>query len=132
MLVGVSRGAPCRDIAKGKADGVHKLTAPRLSVTERYRDGRRDLQKPRMHQYYSHSSHSEQLPFAAAAQQPYERRPERFVEDGVDYRVDSGRHVAQPQAYVDDSVRYFHVGPRRKDDVQYEERRPAEYEGEKH
>lgn len=75
---------------------------------------------------------STKLPFAAAAQQSNERRPERFVEDGVDYRVDSGRHVAQPQAYVDDSVRYFHVGPRRKDDVQYEERRPAEYEGEKH
>lgn len=37
---GVNSGAPCNDIANGKADGAHKLAAPRPSFTERYLGGR--------------------------------------------------------------------------------------------
>lgn len=42
------RGAPWSDIAddmaRGRADGTHKLIAPLPSVTLRYRDGRPDLE----------------------------------------------------------------------------------------
>lgn len=40
---GVNNGAPCNDMANGRADGAHKLAAPRPSVTERYLGGRPDL-----------------------------------------------------------------------------------------
>lgn len=70
--------------------------------------------------------------FATAPQQPDEGRPERPVEDGVDDRVDGGRDVAQPQTDADDPVRDVHVGPCREQDVQHEERRPAEDEREEH
>lgn len=32
------------DMARGRADGTHRLIAPLASVTLRYRDGRPDLQ----------------------------------------------------------------------------------------
>ena len=42
-MEGVSSDEPCSDMASGRADGVHRLIAPRLSVTERYLGGRPDL-----------------------------------------------------------------------------------------
>ena len=68
--------------------------------------------------------------FTAAQQKLDEDALEGSIEDGVDDRVDGGRHVAQPQAQ-----RYQTVGDaiaaRRADGhqcVQQEERRPAQHE----
>lgn len=57
---------------------------------------------------------------------------ESAVEDGVYDGVDGGGHVAQPEADVDHVIRYVTLGTRCEQDVQHEEGRPAEHEGEEH
>lgn len=39
MEAGVSSGVPCRLIAKGRAEGVQRLAAPRFSFTDLYLTG---------------------------------------------------------------------------------------------
>lgn len=62
---------------------------------------------------------------------PYESLPEGPVEYGVDDRVDVGREVAGPEAYVDDVRRDEAGRAGGEDDVEDEEGGPAEDEGEK-
>jgi hypothetical protein len=64
-----------------------------------------------------------------AAQQSEQRRPERAVEDGVDDGVDAGGEVAEPQEegwqrWAGRDERRTH----RLQDVEHEERRPAQHE----
>ena len=72
------------------------------------------------------------IPLTPAQQQPDEGRPKRLVEDGVDDGVDRRADVAQPQANHFDVLRNLAVRTGGEDDVEDEERRPAEDEREEH
>lgn len=67
-----------------------------------------------------------------AEEQTDEGRPERPVEDRVNDGVDRRADVAQPQTNHDDVVGHFAVRTGGEQNVEDEERRPAEDEREKH
>lgn len=72
------------------------------------------------------------LPFAVAFEQANESRSKGSIEYCVYDRIDRGGDIAQPEAGVDHMLGHLAVGAGGKDDVQYEERRPAEHECEEH
>lgn len=72
------------------------------------------------------------LPFAVAFEQANESRSKGSIEDCVYDRINRGGDIAQPEAGVDHMLGHLAVGAGGKDDVQYEEWRPAEHKCEEH
>lgn len=71
-------------------------------------------------------------PFAVALEQADKGRPERAIEYGVDDGIDRRGDIAKPKAGIHHVLRHLALGACGKYNVQDEERRPAQNEGEKH